>query len=176
MEYIDLETDIEIRFESERLDILQLGYLNLGMHRIMNRIALDMLTEEGWLTGSLPTDLGGELVLVRGIAVSFENGSFVQKIKLKVASVISRENLQRFGRDFVISVMANIAASGIMPVPPKLPPDPPPVVQQAKPDINKMVQDLASNGGGKVTIRSYQNNQVDSEVTIEIPNHERRSL
>ena len=54
MEYIDLETDLEIRFESERLDMLQLGYLNLGMHRIMNRIALDMLIKEGWLTGSLP--------------------------------------------------------------------------------------------------------------------------
>ena len=36
-----------------------------------------------------------------------------------------------------------------------------------------MVQDLASNGGGKVTIRNYQNNQLDSEVTIDIQNKER---
>ena len=90
MQYIDLETDLEIRFESERLDMLQLGYLNLGMHRIMNRIALDMISEKGWLTaGSLPTDISSELVLVRGIAISFENGSLVQRVKLKVASVVS---------------------------------------------------------------------------------------
>src|SRR5829696_4414121 len=127
MEYIDLDTEIEIRFKSERLDMLQLGYLNLGMHRILNRIALDMLTAEGWLTGPLPTDISSELVLVRGVATSFENGSFVTKIRLKVASVVSRENLQRFSRDFVISVMANIAAGGIMPSPPpKLPANPPP--------------------------------------------------
>src|SRR5829696_1589941 len=107
MEYIDLDTEIEIRFKSERLDMLQLGYLNLGMHRILNRIALDMLTAEGWLTGPLPTDISSELVLVRGVATSFENGSFVTKIRLKVASVVSPENLQRFSRDFVISVMAN---------------------------------------------------------------------
>jgi hypothetical protein len=168
MEYIDLETDLEISFESERLDMLQLGYLNLGMHRIMNRIALDMLTKEGWLIGSLPADSASELVLVRGIAISFENGSFVEKIQLKVASVVSGENLQRFGRDFVISVMANLAAAGIIgPMPPELPPDPPPVIEQVRPDINKMVQDLATNGGGKITIKSN-----GAEITIEIPDRE----
>lgn len=79
MEYIDLETDLEIRFESERLDMLQLGY----------------------------------------------------------------------------------------PPPPVLPPNPPPVIEQVRPDINKMVQDLASNGGGKITIKSN-----GAEITIEIPDRE----
>ena len=64
--------------------------------------------------------------------------------------------------------MANIAVAGVLPSPPpKLPPNPPPIIQQVKPDINKMVQDLASNGGGKITIKSN-----GTEITIEIPDRE----
>ena len=76
--------------------------------------------------------------------------------------------MQKFGREFVISVAANLAATGIIgPPPPVLPPNPPPVIEQVRPDINKMVQDLASNGGGKITIKSN-----GAEITIEIPDRE----
>jgi hypothetical protein len=58
--------------------------------------------------------------------------------------------------------------------PPKLPPNTPQVSQPVKPDVNKMVQDLGSNGGGRLTYRSFENGKVVTEVTVEIPNQESR--
>jgi hypothetical protein len=176
MEYIDLETEVEIRLESGHLDMLQVGYLNLHMHRIINEIAVTMVSDRGWLTlDPLPADASEELILVRGITISVENGSFVQKIRLRVAAVFSGKNLKEFGRDLALQVAAGLVVAGgtavIQSESPQPPPERPSVTQPA-PDVNKMVRDLASNGGGRVTYRTYEKGNVGTEVILEIPNHE----
>lgn len=177
MEYINLETEIEIRFHSDYLDMLQIGHLNLQLHRLINQVAAAMLEEEGLLTAeSLPINASNELVLVRGIAISIENGSVIEKVRLKVAAVFSRDNLKKWGRDLVINVAANLVIAGvgvaIKPDSPKLPSPPETQVERVAPEINRMVRELSSNGGGRLTYRSYENGKLETEVLVEIPNRE----
>lgn len=158
--------------------MLQIGYLNLHLHRIINKAAATMLEEEGLLSSELlPVDSNDELILVRGITISVENGSIIERIRLKIASVFSGENLKRLGRDLAINIAASlIVAEGGHAIKPDQPQPPnynPPGIERVAPDINRMVRDMASNGGGRLTYRDYtENGDIDNEVIVEIPNKE----
>lgn len=181
MKYLDLETEIEITFQSEQLDMLQIGYLNLHLHRVINKLALDIIMPEGSFRASepWPVDANDELVLVRGVTFRFENGSLVERIRLKIAAVLSPENLKQLGRDLAINIASSliIAAGGVgdKPRQPQPPTTTPPPIIRVTPDVNRMVEDLAANGGGSLTYRSFEDGKVETEVTVEIPNREKRA-
>lgn len=170
MDYLDLETEIEIEFSAEQVNMVQVGYLNVYMNRVINSVAATLLEREGINLNEL--DLYSpfaEPVLVQGVLISVENGSVIQRIRLKVASIFSKENLQEFGRELVIGVAAHLVSAGgvaiIHPEHHEPPPPPPPVVQV---DVNKLVDSIGAHGGGRMTYRAFDQGHVNTEIQVDI--------
>lgn len=105
---------ITLSYDSDDLDLLQIGVLNKSLHNLLNQVAIAMLDEENQerekagkprLITTLPTTFTREDVLIRARLVGLHQGSIVQDLQPVLAAVASNPH--------AVAILQNLAANVI---------------------------------------------------------------
>src|SRR5437868_1177231 len=98
IEYEKISEPLLIHFESEDMDLLQIGILNSSLHEILNQVAITILNEENdelesrgenKLLEYIPQSLSRQDVLVRGRILGVKEGSIEFYIQPLLAQIFS---------------------------------------------------------------------------------------
>jgi hypothetical protein len=98
MEYEKISEPLFIHFESEDLDLLQVGILNSSLHEILNQVAITVLNEENAmleregrkkLLEFIPQSLSRQDILVRARIIGISEGSIEFNLQPFLAQVLS---------------------------------------------------------------------------------------
>jgi len=114
IEYQEVSDQLSIHFESEDLDLLQLGILNSSIHEILNQVAITVLNERNEELQSegrnkildyIPQSLSRQDILVRARLLGVKEGSIEFFIQPFLAQVFSEPG--------AISILHNLVANAL---------------------------------------------------------------
>ena len=183
MDYQKVGTPIQIHFESNDLDLLQIGILNKSLHDLLNQTAISILNQYSEIEQArgnpkafdyLPITVNREDILIRGRLTNVSVGSINIDLQPYVASVLSTAGayaiLQNLSASLILSILAHSAkVIGVKAVriPTRKFSENISVVRNEKRlsnQVSKLLKDLSgSTNGGKIYIRSG-----DEEILIEL--------
>jgi len=114
IEYQKIGAPLTLHFESENLDLLQVGILNSALHEIMNQVAIGVVDEENKFLQSqgqqkildhIPQTFTRQDILVRARIVGVRGGSIEFDIQPLLALVFNQPN--------AVAILQNLAANVI---------------------------------------------------------------
>lgn len=190
IQYEKVSNPLSIHFESDDLDLLQVGILNSSLHKILNQVAIALLSEENKnlekigqdkILDHIPQTLSRDDVLIRARIISVNQGSIKFDIVPLLAMIFSQAGAAAILQNLISNVIWAIGTYGLK-VPgckiirqqslsdEKLQVPNTSAKRRIRPIVVQLVNHLkeASNGG-KITLRSG-----DEELTVEFypPNHQ----
>jgi hypothetical protein len=121
MDYQKISGRLSIQFESEDMDLLQVGILNSSLHDILNQVAITILNEENnvleaegsrRLLEFIPQSLSREDVLVRARITNVSQGSIKFDIQPFVAQVFTVPGAIAILENLIANTIWAIAAYG----------------------------------------------------------------
>ena len=114
VKYSEISRPLHIHFESDDMDLLQVGILNSSLHEIMNQVAITVLNQENEqreregkekILDFIPQTLSREDVLVRARITGVSEGSLGIDIQPIVAQVFSEPG--------AVAILSNLVANTI---------------------------------------------------------------
>lgn len=188
IEYEEIGQKLLIHFESDDLDLLQVGILNSSLHEILNQVAITILNQENEyreleqkpkLFDFIPQTLNREDILIRARVVGVSEGSIDLNIQPIVAQIFTEPGAVAILNSLVSNTIWAIATYGRRVVGSKIfkhgesdrVPDALPATSARKrlrPRVEHLIKHLkdASNGG-RIILRSG-----DEELIVEFYSHD----
>jgi len=175
MEYEEISAPLSIHFDSEDMDLLQIGILNSSLHEILNQVAITILNEENRaleklgeekLLEFIPQSLSRQDILVRARITGVSGGSIKFDIQPFLAQVFSMPGAVSILHNLIANTIWAIGAYGRRVVGTKIflngeeryieePVPAQSARRMLRPRVENLIKHLkdASNGG-RITLRS----------------------
>jgi hypothetical protein len=118
VKYDEISAQLHIHFESDDMDLLQVGILNSSLHEILNQVAITVLNQENEhresegrekLFDFIPQTLSREDVLIRARIIGVSSGSLELNIQPIVAQIFSEPSAVAILNNLVANVIWAIA-------------------------------------------------------------------
>lgn len=121
MPYNPISNRLELMYEAEEIDLLQIGILNKSLHNLLNQVAIALLEKESQnyqdqrgnrTIPILPMTFSREDILIRARVVGIRQGSLILDLQPYIAAVANTPGAIAILQNLVANVIWAIAAFG----------------------------------------------------------------